>query len=62
MLWVGATTAGERAQIRELAHPATLRARLAELRERGEAAGDLPRSGEEYLRTETLDEDLRDRF
>ena len=62
VLWVGATTASERSQIRELAHPAVLRARLAEVRRRGEAAGDGPRAGEEYLRTETLDEDLRDRF
>ena len=61
VLWVGATTAPERAQIRELAHPAVLRERLAEVRARGEAAGDQPRAGEEYLRAEAMDEDLRDR-
>ena len=46
VLWVGATTADERVQIRALAHPAVLRARLAEVRERGKAAGDKRQEGE----------------
>jgi O-antigen/teichoic acid export membrane protein len=59
ILWFAAMNGSERAQIAELAHPSVLRARLAELRARGEAAERERTAEGDFIRSENLDEDIR---
>lgn len=59
ILWFAAMNSSERAQLAELAHPSVLRARLAELRARGEAAEKERGPEDDFIRSENLDEDIR---
>ncbi len=59
ILWFVAMNRSERAQVAELAHPTVLRARLAELRARGEAAEKDRGPEDDFIRSENLDEDIR---
>jgi O-antigen/teichoic acid export membrane protein len=59
ILWFAAMSRSERAQVAELAHPTVLRARLAELRARRELAQQERTPGDDFIRSENLDEDIR---